>query len=167
MKSVNVVLAVLLALLFVSGCAQPQYEPLHIGDTAPQAMLSDLEGKHITVPGELKGQVVLIRFWSATCPHCTKEMINALETLYQKYREKRFAVVSVNVNPPNEVMDKFREAGKVSFLVLLDPDQVAAKRYGAQVLPATFILDREGVVKEKMLGETGVEMLEPLVEQFL
>jgi cytochrome c biogenesis protein CcmG, thiol:disulfide interchange protein DsbE len=55
----------------------------------------------------------------------------------------------------------------VSFLVLLDPELVAAKRYGAKVLPTTFILDRDGVVKEKMLGETGVEMFEALVKQLL
>jgi peroxiredoxin len=94
-------------------------------------------------------------------------MINALETLYQKYREKGLAVVSINVNPLNEVSEKFRQADKVSFPVLLDPDLVAAKRYGAKVLPTTFILDRDGVVKEKMLGETGVEMFEPLVKQLL
>jgi cytochrome c biogenesis protein CcmG, thiol:disulfide interchange protein DsbE len=165
MSLAKVVLALLLAFPFVSGCAR--YESLHIGDTPPQIMLSDLEGKRITVPGDLKGQVVLIRFWSATCPRCTKEMINALESLYQKYREKGFVVLSVNVNPLNEVAEKFRQADKVSFLVLLDPDLVAAKRYGAKVLPTTFILDRDGVVKEKMLGETGVEMFEALVKQLL
>ena len=165
MSLVKVMLALLLALPFVSGCTR--YESLHIGDTPPQIVLSDLEGKRITVPGDLKGQVVLIRFWSATCPRCTKEMINALETLYQKYREKGLAVVSINVNPLNEVSEKFRQADKVSFPVLLDPDLVAAKRYGAKVLPTTFILGRDGVVKEKMLGETGVEMFEPLVKQFL
>jgi peroxiredoxin len=165
MSLVKIVLALLLALPFVSGCAR--YESLHIGDTPPQVVLSDLQGKRITVPGDLKGQVVLIRFWSATCPRCTKEMISALETLYQKYREKGFAVVSVNVNPLNEVSEKFGQADKVSFLVLLDPELVAAKRYGAKVLPTTFILDRDGVVKEKMLGETGVEMFEPLVKQIL
>jgi cytochrome c biogenesis protein CcmG, thiol:disulfide interchange protein DsbE len=165
MSLVKVVLALLLALPFVSGCAR--YESLHIGDTPPQVVLSDLEGKRITVPGDLKGQVVLIRFWSATCPRCTNEMINTLESLYQKYREKGFAVVSVNVNPLNEVSEKFGQADKVSFLVLLDPELVAAKRYGAKVLPTTFILDRDGVVKEKMLGETGVEMFEALVKQLL
>ncbi|MCX5727558.1 MAG: TlpA disulfide reductase family protein [Nitrospirae bacterium] len=165
MSLVKVVLALLLALPFVSGCAR--YESLHIGDIPPQVVLSDLEGKRITVPGDLKGQVVLIRFWSATCPRCTKEMINALESLYQKYREKGFVVLSVNVNPLNEVSEKFRQADKVSFPVLLDPDLSVAKRYGAKVLPTTFILDREGVVKEKMLGETGVEMFEPLVKQLL
>jgi peroxiredoxin len=130
-------------------------------------VLSDLQGKRITVPGDLKGQVVLIRFWSATCPRCTKEMINALESLYQKYREKGLVVLSINVNPLNEVTEKFGQADKVSFPVLLDPDLAAAKRYGAKVLPTTFILDRDGIVKEKMLGETGVEMFEPLVKQLL
>jgi cytochrome c biogenesis protein CcmG/thiol:disulfide interchange protein DsbE len=165
MRCVKNLLPLLLFLLFVSGCAR--YESLHIGDTPPQVVLSDMHGKRMTVPGDLKGQVVLIRFWSATCPRCTKEMINALESLYQKYREKGLIVLSVNVNPLNEVSDKFRQADKVSFSVLLDPDLSAAKRYGAKVLPTTFILDRNGVVKEKMLGETGVEMFEPLVRELL
>lgn len=55
----------------------------------------------------------------------------------------------------------------MSFHILLDSDLVAAKRYGAKVLPTTFILDRDGIVKEKILGETGVELFEPLVKQVL
>jgi cytochrome c biogenesis protein CcmG, thiol:disulfide interchange protein DsbE len=165
MKAVHVMLGMLLTMLFSVGCAQ--YESLGIGDRAKQVVLSDLQGHSITIPDDVKGQVVLIRFWSATCPRCTKEMINALETLYQKHREKEFVVLSVNVNPLTEVSEKFQQADKVSFPVLLDPDLVAAKRYGAKVLPTTFILDRSGVVKEKILGETGVEMFEPLLKQVL
>jgi peroxiredoxin len=165
MKTVQVMLGMLLTISLSVGCAQ--YESLGIGDRAKSVVLSDLQSHSITIPDDVKGQVVLIRFWSATCPRCTKEMINALENLYQKYREKEFVVLSVNVNPLNEVSEKFRQADKVSFHVLLDPDLVAAKRYGAKVLPTTFILDRNGVVKEKILGETGVEMFEPLVKQVL
>jgi peroxiredoxin len=165
MKTVQIMLAMLLTLSFSVGCAQ--YESLGIGDRAKQVVLSDLEGKSITIPDDVKGQVVLIRFWSATCPRCTKEMINALENLYQKYREKGFIVLSVNVNPLNEVSEKFRQADKVSFPVLVDADSSAARRYGAKVLPTTFILDRNGVVKEKILGETGAEMFEPLVKHIL
>jgi peroxiredoxin len=165
MKTVQIMLAMLLTISFSVGCAQ--YESLGIGDRAKQVVLSDLHGKSITIPDDVKGHVVLIRFWSATCPRCTNEMINALENLYQKYREKEFVVLSINVNQANEVSEKFRQADKVSFPVLVDADSSAARRYGAKVLPTTFILDRNGVVKEKILGETGVELFEPLVKQVL
>lgn len=165
MKTVQVMSGLLLTISLSAGCAQ--YESLGIGDRAKRVVLSDLQGRSVTIPDDVKGQVVLLRFWSATCPRCTNEMISALENLYQKYREKEFVVLSVNVNQANEVSEKFRQATKVSFYVLLDPDLVAAKRYGAKVLPTTFIIDRSGVVKEKILGETGVEMFEPLVKQVL
>ena len=165
MKTAHALLMVLLTILLSVGCAQE--ESLSIGDTPQQVVLSDLQGKSITIPGDLKGKVVLIRFWSATCPLCTKEMISQMETLYTKYREEGFVILSVNVNPPSEVSEKFGQADKVSFHVLIDADSTAARRYGAKVLPTTFILDRDGVVREKILGETGVEMFEPLVKQFL
>lgn len=165
MRAVHVLIGVLLTMSLSAGCAR--YESLGIGDRARQVVLSDLQGNSITIPDDVKGKVVLIRFWSATCPRCTSEMINALERLYQTYREKGFVVVSVNVNSVNEISEKFRQADKVSFHILVDADSSAARRYGAKVLPTTFILDRNGVVKEKMLGETGVELLEPLVKQVL
>lgn len=94
-------------------------------------------------------------------------MINAMESLYHKYREKGFVVVSVNVNSPDAVAEKFRQADTVSFHVLVDADSSAARRYGVTDLPTTFILDRNSVVRERILGETGVEMFEPLVKPFL
>jgi peroxiredoxin len=165
MRAVHVILGMLLTISLSAGCAR--YESLGIGDRARQVVLSDLQGKSVTVPDDLKGQVVLIRFWSATCPRCTKETITTMETLYTKYREKGLAVLWISVNSPAEVAEKFRQADKISFQVLVDADSSAARRYGAKVLPTTFILDRDGVVKEKILGETGVEMFEPLVKQLL
>lgn len=165
MKTARAMLMVLLMISLAAGCARE--ESLRIGDIPGQVVLSDLQGTPLTIPNDLKGQVVLIRFWSATCPRCTKEMINALESLYQQYREKGFVVVSVNINPPDAVAEKFRQADTVSFHVLVDTDSSAARRYGVTDLPTTFILDRDGVVREKILGETGVEMFEPLVKQFL
>lgn len=86
MKTVQVMLGMLLTISLSVGCAQ--YESLGIGDRAKQVVLTDLQGHSITIPDDVKGQVVLIRFWSATCPRCTKEMINALESLYQNTGRK-------------------------------------------------------------------------------
>jgi peroxiredoxin len=165
MKKAMMALAVLPMIGFLAGCSR--YEPLRIGGTPKSAVLSDLEGKKVKLPDDLKGRVVLIRFWSATCPTCTEETIHAMDQLHQKYREKGFVLVSINVNPPDDVAEKFRHVGPVSFPVLVDPDGSAAKQYGAFFLPTTFILDRQGFVKEKIIGETGIDTFEPLVKRLL
>lgn len=170
-KAVNSVilfalLPFLLIMFLLVGCNQRP--ALRIGDKPARLEMTDLHGKRLVFPDDLQGRVAMVRFWSVSCPACNKELIKAMEALYQKYKDRGFVAVSVNVKQPPEVAGEFRKLDRlITYPVLLDPDSTAAEFYGVSVLPTTFILSREGVVKEKVIGETGIEMFESFLPPLL
>ncbi|MDX9713836.1 MAG: TlpA disulfide reductase family protein [Dissulfurispiraceae bacterium] len=158
-------LAVLFIILGISGC-KGKHTSIKIGEPPPQFTLPDTKGQKISLPDSVKGNVVVIRFWADWCTYCAKEM-PAIEVVYQKYKDKGLIILAVNVGQPKEVAEAFTTALKISYPVLLDTYSVAAKRYGVVGLPTMFVIDRNGILREKILGEADREIFEKIVVQLL
>lgn len=152
-------------LLFLSGCQQKQVQ-IKIGDTPPKFTLPDLKGNEVSVPDDFKGKVVIIRFWADWCIHCSVEM-PAIDIVYNKYKDRGVIILAVNVGQPKEVAEEFVTNLRISYPVLLDTYSVTAKKYGVVGLPTTFILDRNGVVRKKILGEADKDVFEKTVAELL
>jgi thiol-disulfide isomerase/thioredoxin len=108
-------------------------------------ILPDLAGelRHLD---ELRGQVVVVNFWASWCLPCVQEM-PSLQRLAEAMRGKPFALIGVNVAEGElRVKAAVRRLG-IGFPVLLDRDSGAFERWGAGVLPTTYVLDPEGVVR--------------------
>ena len=91
-----------------------------------------------------------------------------MEELNLKYKDKGFITVSVNVKHPPESIEEFRRIENlITYPVLLDPDAQTPGLYGLTVMPVTFILDRNGVVKQKVIGEAGIEVFEAFLPPLL
>lgn len=159
-------LPLLLILFVLVGCNQRP--SLRIGDRPQRIEISDMHGKKVDFPAAFKGQVAMVRFWSVSCPDCNKEIFKAMQRLYVKYQDRGFVAVSVNVKQPAEAAAGLERIDKlITYPVLLDPDATVAEFYGIKGFPTTFILDREGVVKEKVIGETGIELFESFLPPLL
>ena len=135
---------------------------LKIGDAFPQTVVSDRQGKPVTLPDDFRGQVVLIHFWATWCPFCIKEL-RALESLYGTYKEKGFAAFSVNVGEDDQTIAAFLKNETVTYPILMDRNSEAARQCGVTGLPMTFICDRNGVIKFKIIGEINKSGLERLL----
>lgn len=157
----SAVLLLCCASALLVGCQQKQVQ-IKIGDAPPKFTLPDLKGNKVTVPDEFNGKVLIIRFWADWCTYCAEEM-PAIDIVYNKYKERGVIILAVNAGQPKEVAEAFVSSLKISYPVLLDTYSVTAKRYGVVGLPTTFILDRNGVVREKILGETDRESFERMV----
>lgn len=156
----------LVMLVLLAGCNHRP--PLRIGDRPQTFVAIDRYGKKLVFPDDLKGQVILVRVWAVDCPYCCKEIFKSMERLYVKYKEQGFAVVSVNVNQSPEGDEELKKIDKlISYSVLLDPDADLSDYYGIRVFPTTLILNRDGVVKEKIIGETGTELIESFIPPLL
>jgi peroxiredoxin len=135
---------------------------LKIGDAFPKTAVSDRQGKPVTLPDDFKGQVVLIHFWATWCPFCIKE-IRALESIYGSYKEKGLVPFSVNVGEDNQTIAAFLKNETVTYPIFMDRNSEAARQCGVTGLPMTFICDRNGVIKFKILGEINKSGLERLL----
>jgi cytochrome c biogenesis protein CcmG/thiol:disulfide interchange protein DsbE len=155
--------AVLSSLLFGSlcGCSN-QKVILKPGQAAPFFVLSDMKGNTVRVPEDIKGKVAVIRFWSDSCKFCVEEMPK-IEKVYKKYADKGMVILAVNVGQDKNVVENFVNGINISYTVLLDPGAVVTKRYGVTGLPTTFIIDRNGTIRQKILGETGAAAFEKIV----
>jgi cytochrome c biogenesis protein CcmG/thiol:disulfide interchange protein DsbE len=128
------------------GALRPQQLPAHLrgGAEAPDFELTDANGKKWSLR-ELRGRPVLINFWATWCAPCVEEM-PTLETLNQHAGD--LVVLTVSVDESWEPVKKFFGAKGTKLAVLLDSEKVAAKKYGSEKFPETFLIDREGKVQK-------------------
>jgi peroxiredoxin len=121
------------------------------GVITPGLELADLEGKPHRL-ADYRGRVVLVNFWATWCVPCREEM-PSIERLRASLQGRPFTVLAVNLAEPESRIRKFLEAVPVSFPVLLDRNAQTAKAWQARVLPATFIVGPDGVVRYQYYGE--------------
>jgi thiol-disulfide isomerase/thioredoxin len=121
------------------------------GSLAPPFVLSDLQGKMIGL-GNLRGKVVLLNFWATWCGPCKRE-IPSLERLYQKRRDKGFVILAVNAERTStSTVSSFADKYGMSFPVLLNPQADVANSYWIRAIPTSFLLDKKGVIRWKIVG---------------
>jgi peroxiredoxin len=122
-----------------------------IGRYAPPFELTDLTGRTVTLES-LRGSVVLLNFWSTLCSPCTAEM-PSLNRAYTELREKGLEVVAVAINSTDTPVREYVAKNNIEFTVLLDTDkEVFFDDYAGPSLPATYLIDRNGVIVEKFSG---------------
>lgn len=120
--------------------------------TAPDAAFTTLDGRQIRLQ-DLRGKVVGVTFWATSCPICLGEMPDLVKT-YQQYRFRGFELIAVAMayDAPDHVRDYAQGRG-LPFPVALDTDGKLARMFGdTQVVPTTFLIDKEGKVVSRTLG---------------
>ena len=133
---------------------------LQIGDTVPNVTLTNVQGKSVTLPKDIKGKVALVRFWSLDCGFCNKEILLSLEPLYQKYKDRGFVPVAINESRLVKTDERLKKFDHLTYPMLVDEYGLVAKHFGVIGLPTTFVIDEQGIVRDKLTGEAGIEELE-------
>jgi peroxiredoxin len=98
-----------------------------------------------------RGKTVLVNFWATWCPPCLAEL-PAMERLWQRHKGDGFVIVAVSLDADPTIVPSFVEARGVTFPVVLDPTSKVASSYGVRALPASFVIDRGGIVAALALG---------------
>jgi len=143
----------LLFFLIVPACKEkPERTSLpKLGAAAIDFNCQDLEGQGWSLD-KVRGKIVLLRFWADWCPYCRYEM-PIIDKYYRQLKKEGFLVLAVNVKQSAEVALAFIAQLDVTFPVPLDPDGGLARRYGVYAIPTNFLIDRQGVVREILIGE--------------
>lgn len=116
---------------------------------APDFTLESLAGGKVNLKS-LKGKVVLVNFWSSTCPPCIMEM-PAFEKLYKTMSGKPFEILAVTTDS-RTTAQKVAKRMNLTIPVLLDSEAQVTRAYGSYMLPETYIIDPDGKVDNKILG---------------
>ena len=121
-----------------------------VGMQAEDFRLADLAGKEQSL-SQYRGKIVLLNFWATWCKPCTTEM-PAMQTVYDKLRDKGFVVLAVNeLEDDAKVREHIKQYGH-TFPVLMDRDNKVANQFGVFGLPVSVFIDQEGRVQEYIKG---------------
>ncbi len=136
-------------------------------DQAPDVTFTTLAGQKIKL-ADLQGKVVLVNFWATDCPGCIKEMPDLIKT-YNAYKDKGFELIAVamSYDPPNHVLN-YSQKNALPFPVMHDGyGEIAASFNDVRVTPTAFILDKEGKLIRRIIGELDFVALHALLDEQL
>jgi peroxiredoxin len=149
-----VIIAVLVTagLLFFAGRQRGgRHAVMQEGDQAPDFRLTALDGRTVSLSA-LRGKVVMVHFWATWCPPCVEEM-PTLERLYRAMFGQEFELLAVSVDEGGApAVGAFLKKNRLTLPVLLNPDRSVAALYGTLKFPETYLVDREGFVRKKIIG---------------
>ena len=144
---------VILALAFgIVWLQSSKYEPLMVGMAAPDFSLPDIQGKTVRL-SDYRGKVVFVNFWATWCKPCKEEM-PSMEILCENFKSEDFVMLAISMDRVTTKKDipPFIESMKLTFPILTDSWGQTDKRYKLMGVPETYIIDQNGVLREKVIG---------------
>ena len=121
------------------------------GGATPPLALEDMAGRMHNL-SELRGKVVLVNFWATWCEPCRAEM-PSIDRLRMSLKGKPFEVLAVNMAEPLSRIEKFTAAMPLGFPLLRDRDGSVGKAWKAKLLPASYLIGRDGRIRYVAYGE--------------
>ena len=123
-----------------------------IGSRLPAFTVDDLQGHKIS-SADLHGKVVLVDFWATWCQPCKQEM-PGYQKLLNRYGAQGLAVVGFKFDTMMDTEDptKFAEKIGVRYPLAVATDDLKQKFGGIEGLPTTMLYDREGILRQKVIG---------------
>lgn len=119
-------------------------------ELAPDVEFQTLAGQPFRLK-ELQGQVVLLNFWATYCIPCREE-IPALNALQSELQAQGLKIVGASLDDTADDVNAYQQAvAKFEYQVLLGGSDAKVK-YAQQVLPTTYLIDRQGRIRQKIIG---------------
>jgi peroxiredoxin len=143
------VMMILGAAMLLAACGKPP-EVAVVGKPAPDFALVDRQGRTWKL-SSLRGQVVFVNFWATWCPPCLEEM-PSMQTLYTSVPQDKFKMLAILYKDEPAAADRLALQRQFAFPILVDPGSRVGGAYGLTGVPETFIIDKEGVLREKYIG---------------
>jgi peroxiredoxin len=140
-------LLILVPLTLISACDRGA-RPSQTGKLAPDFTVSD--GTNTIHLASYRGQIVLVNFWATWCPPCVSEMPGLLELHHDR---PDLAILAVSIDEDPDTYNRFLVRHQVDLTTVRDPTQSAAKLFHTEGWPETYIIDRQGVIRRKIVGD--------------
>lgn len=156
-----VALAIAAAAIAVAG-----YFAFGSSQHVPDATFTLLSGEKVST-SDLKGKVYLVNFWATDCETCIKEMPQMVDT-YNRFKGRglEFVAVAMKDDAPMYVVN-YAQTRQLPFKIAMD-DGSAAKQFGnVQLTPTTFVVDKNGTILKRYVGEPQFAELEQLLQKAL
>ncbi len=133
---------------------------------APGWVLKDLTGAEVK-SDQFKGKIVVIDFWATWCPPCRAEIPGYVE-LMKKYGKDGLVIIGVSMDEGGaEVVKTFAGKFGVNYPMVMGDDKMLAAFGGIEALPTTFLIDRNGQIRDRKVGAEATEAYEKKIVALL
>ena len=163
-----IVASLLLLVLSVVACGgedPPQNAGINVGSVAVDFALEALDGTEVSL-SQYRGDVVLINFWATWCPPCRAE-IPDIEDAYRARKDEGLVVLGVSVEQSHTSVAPFVELAGMTYPVLLDELSQVYNTYRAPGLPMSILVDENGVIQARHIGQLSRAQLDEYLNQVL
>ncbi|MBO0999099.1 thiol-disulfide oxidoreductase ResA [Bacillus sp. SD075] len=138
-------------------------ESLRKGSAAPNFVLTDMEGKEHKL-SDYKGKGVFLNFWGTYCKPCEYEM-PYMENQYNNFKDQGVEILAVNVGESDYAVNNFITKHDLTFPVMIDKGREVENAYRVDILPVTFLVDKEGKVIDIITGALTEESIQKYMER--
>lgn len=148
---------------------------LRVGDVAPELVgtvngqtveLTDLDGNPIRL-ADLRGRPVWINFWATWCPPCQEET-PILRDVYEQYADDGLALIAISVQETTiEDVRDYVDRYDLGYTVGFDATSAIFHTYHAFGLPTQLFLDRDGVIRQVVLGPITRSQAEDIISDLV
>jgi peroxiredoxin len=131
---------------------------LAVGSKFPDFQEKDIEGKPLSISG-YKGKVLLVDFWATWCGPCVKEL-PSVQAAYDKHHKNGFEILGISLDQDEKKLRTFIKDKNMPWRQYFDGKGWGSKlgaQYGVNSIPATYLLDAEGVIIGKSLRGEALE----------
>ena len=136
----------------LSGCG----DDAGAGPSAPEFSLPDISGQKVVL-SDYRGSVVLLDFWATWCGPC-RATIPELVRLQEKYGESGLVILGLSLDDPRQVTDNalqdFKRDRGINYSILRADSKVVKAYFGTGniAIPTLFVIDRKGIIRDKIVG---------------
>ena len=133
----------------------------------PQFSLSDVTTGETVESSAYNGKVLLVNFWATWCPPCREEL-PSLKSLQEKYGDEGFSVLGVSIDKGgSKMVSRFVRKTQLNYPVVLGDSSLGKGFGGFFGVPASFLVDRSGMVVKSYAGYVSHEQLEEDIQKIL
>lgn len=120
---------------------------------------------------DFKGKVILLNFWATWCPPCRKELPD-LSQISEELKDKDFVMIGISVDDNQSVLDNFLKNNRLPYKIVFEPTELVMKYMESagqrqNVVPQTYIIDKNGKIVETILGARSKKDFLNLINKYL
>jgi hypothetical protein len=142
-----------------SAWAQFEKTPWPNSHKTPPLVFRDVTGQVFDVP-QMRGTKIILNVWATWCAPCKEELPN-LQVFSDLQDPDKVVVLTLNVKEPPSRAQTFMRSQQIKLPLISDPQGEWAHKLGIKVYPSTLLIDSQGQIKWRIVGEVDWTAVEP------